>query len=352
MKSENTSIKEFFASANGCNGFKSYFEEIFNSSHFDRIFVLKGGPGTGKSTLMKKTFNALKSKKLNFEIFRCSSDSNSLDGLILEDEKSRVAIIDGTAPHERDAVVPGATDVLVNLGEAIRNDSMKELKSEVLELNRLKRNAYIGAYKELSKNAILRINLEAEIQSIVDETLVDAFVDNLVKSFNIENGTSGVRLLSSFSKDGYASLRAFEGSKINCLKIGGEYESETVIITLIAQKLTKKGIPYVRIPSPFLDGVLEGVYFPQDEFAIIASKESYTCNSLEFLKIKSEKALTQRARALKECITAYESEAQRFLAEASAYHFELEKLYTAEVDFSIVDFYTDRIIDYASKIFI
>ena len=43
----------YFAAANSYNGFIGYFDRAFRSEDFDRIFVLKGGPGTGKSSLMR-----------------------------------------------------------------------------------------------------------------------------------------------------------------------------------------------------------------------------------------------------------------------------------------------------------
>ena len=45
--------KKFFAAANSFNGFVSYFDCIFDSKDFSKIYVLKGGPGTGKSSLMR-----------------------------------------------------------------------------------------------------------------------------------------------------------------------------------------------------------------------------------------------------------------------------------------------------------
>jgi Mrp family chromosome partitioning ATPase len=46
-------MKKFFAAANTEMGFRSLFDEIFAPEKFRRIYILKGGPGTGKSTLMR-----------------------------------------------------------------------------------------------------------------------------------------------------------------------------------------------------------------------------------------------------------------------------------------------------------
>ena len=49
-----TANDSFFAAANGFSGFRSYFPDVFKSSDYTRIFILKGGPGTGKSSLLRK----------------------------------------------------------------------------------------------------------------------------------------------------------------------------------------------------------------------------------------------------------------------------------------------------------
>ena len=43
----------FFAAANTGGGFVSFFDEVFNRDGINKIYILKGGPGCGKSTLMK-----------------------------------------------------------------------------------------------------------------------------------------------------------------------------------------------------------------------------------------------------------------------------------------------------------
>ena len=46
----------YFAAANTYKGFESFFDEIFNTEKLERIYILKGGPGAGKSTLMQRTY--------------------------------------------------------------------------------------------------------------------------------------------------------------------------------------------------------------------------------------------------------------------------------------------------------
>ena len=44
----------FFAAANTGRGFVSYFDEIFFCDDIKQRYVIKGGPGTGKSSIMRR----------------------------------------------------------------------------------------------------------------------------------------------------------------------------------------------------------------------------------------------------------------------------------------------------------
>lgn len=84
--------------ANSADGFRSYFPEVFgNTGH---LYILKGGPGTGKSRLMEEAAQAAERKGMAVERFRCSSDPDSLDGVLIPEKG--IGILDGTAPpHDR-----------------------------------------------------------------------------------------------------------------------------------------------------------------------------------------------------------------------------------------------------------
>lgn len=62
-----------------------------------RIFV-KGRPGSGKSTMLKKLVSAAGERGFDVDVFHCGFDPNSLDMLVFPELK--LAIFDSTAPHE------------------------------------------------------------------------------------------------------------------------------------------------------------------------------------------------------------------------------------------------------------
>ncbi|MDK2880358.1 MAG: hypothetical protein PWQ99_133 [Clostridia bacterium] len=89
-------VKMFFPGGNTCRGFYSFYDNIIDEKAA-HIFVLKGGPGVGKSTFMKKIAAELLELGFDLEYHWCSSDSESLDALVVP--ALGVALLDGTAPH-------------------------------------------------------------------------------------------------------------------------------------------------------------------------------------------------------------------------------------------------------------
>ena len=87
-------VSYFFAASNGYSGFVSYFDRIFPPEEFEKIFILKGGPGTGKSRFIKDIITKIKSDDVKCEAALCSADPDSFDGVIVEKENKKIAILD------------------------------------------------------------------------------------------------------------------------------------------------------------------------------------------------------------------------------------------------------------------
>lgn len=86
----------YFLGANTPQGFYSLYNEWIDQKK-TTFYVLKGGPGCGKSTLMKKIGEKLEADGAQVEYIICSGDPDSLDGIYLPEKQ--VAIVDGTSPQ-------------------------------------------------------------------------------------------------------------------------------------------------------------------------------------------------------------------------------------------------------------
>lgn len=140
--------RHYFPGNNTPMGFFSYYKHIIGQREANKIICVKGGPGTGKSTLMKKIALYFAEKGEDIDYLHCSADEDSLDGVLLKSKK--IALIDGTSPHIIDPVTPGAVDRIVNLGEYWNEEGITLNKEEIIDLNEETSKWYRIAYNYLN----------------------------------------------------------------------------------------------------------------------------------------------------------------------------------------------------------
>ena len=88
---------DFFLGANSGGGFFSLYDQLGRPEDTYDLIVLKGGPGVGKSTMMKAIGAAAEKRGLDVEYIRCSGDPDSLDAVRLP--RVGILAVDGTSPH-------------------------------------------------------------------------------------------------------------------------------------------------------------------------------------------------------------------------------------------------------------
>ncbi|MDE7243173.1 MAG: hypothetical protein K2O18_04235 [Oscillospiraceae bacterium] len=87
----------FFLGANSGQGFQNLFQTFCEPEKHHDLLVLKGGPGVGKSTMMRKIGEAMEARGEEVEYLHCSGDPKSLDGVHIP--RIKTAVVDGTSPH-------------------------------------------------------------------------------------------------------------------------------------------------------------------------------------------------------------------------------------------------------------
>jgi hypothetical protein len=103
--------KCYLASANTSAGFYSFFDYVIKDA--ERVYIIKGGPGCGKSTFIRKVGEELLGFGFDVDFIYCSADKDSLDGIFIPE--IRVAIVDGTAPHGASSLTHNKSENLPTL---------------------------------------------------------------------------------------------------------------------------------------------------------------------------------------------------------------------------------------------
>ena len=321
-------VRNFFAAANGYNGFRSYFDRVFKSEDFERIFVLKGGPGTGKSTLMKRIAKKAQQLGCDHDNIFCSSDPNSLDGVIVYSERGRFAILDGTAPHERDAIIPGAIDSIVNLGEGFDVKALKEARIKILELNAQKKAAYKSAYDALRVAGAINSQITDTVAKSFSYDKANRLAEHLLlnSNFSVSNEET-VGLRRAFCKLGEYIIDSYCSSDTSIM-IHGAHGENLLFLNLLVEKSGQKQhlISYDPLDGRFCDALM-----PSEELLISSTKSndaSYSASELlERSFDEEEVVILEKAR------NDMLMQAKKHFEDASRHHLALESIYSSAMRF-------------------
>lgn len=141
-------IKEFYLGGNTPEGFYSYYDYLASQRDSNRIICIKGGPGTGKSSLMRSIAMDMSGRGYPVELMHCSSDPHSLDGVGLP--SLGIALVDGTSPHIVDPKNPGAVDEILHLGDFWDSSGIRKNKEQIIRCNEEIGQQFKRAYRYLA----------------------------------------------------------------------------------------------------------------------------------------------------------------------------------------------------------
>jgi Icc-related predicted phosphoesterase len=319
----------YFAAANSYHGFVSYFDRVFPSESFAKIFVLKGGPGTGKSSLMRKLSHYLSDKKYEVEEILCSSDPTSLDGVIANNNGVRIAIIDGTAPHERDAIIPGAIDEIINLGDNWDERWLVGKRAEILSLVKEKKKAYQTAYNYL--------NAAGKCADIIDSTQEPHFnkfgakckAEGILSDIMAEeSGDISTRLLSSFGRYGKYNLKSSESVYDAKITVSSD---AYLFLKTCAKTLMNRRVDITLFPSALDPKKLDAILLNSSRLLIHTGNDA-DINGEDFLSISTIDK--ERIRVASEMKDEMLYEGARWFKIAAEIHSSLEDIYSSAMDFT------------------
>ncbi len=273
----------YFLGGNTGQGFYSHFNYIISQKNATRIICLKGGPGTGKSSLMKKIGKAYVDKGFDVEFHHCSSDSDSLDGVLIK--KLNVALLDGTAPHMIDPKNPGAVDDIVNMGICLNEENFRSIKSDVLKVNGDIGNTFRRAYRFFGAAKAIYEDWYIFNHDALDNYRINLLKEKL-KTIILPDaldtpGEERHLFATAFTPTGIVTfiptiIKNF--SKIYVLK-GGPGTGKTSILQYLADEAIKRGFKVEILHTPLCPEKIEHLIIPELSTAIVTSNE---INKMDF----------------------------------------------------------------------
>lgn len=348
----------FFFGANNKVKYHSLYDNIYNPYEKGNHLILKGGPGTGKSTLMKSIAEKIEKKGLFVERGYCSADPNSLDVVVAPE--INFSILDGTAPHTLDPIMPGVNEHVIDLSVAWDKEYLKSHSEEISVLTK--------DNKEMHKKVAdyLKVASQLETQNVLicssfsDADKIERYALRLANRIlpdkkGNKKGREMKRFLSAVTPEGifiqYDSVVALSEEIIT---VEDEYSVVSPYIAeVIGDCALKKGydvykcycplfprfkVEHIIIPELKLTLFTENSYHMtiDNERKLIHAKRFFDAESYK----KNKEKLIFQKKAKKELI----DEAVRKLSLALDIHDRLEEYYIKATDFDVINSIQDKII--------
>ena len=337
----------FFAASNSERGFFSYYADCFDPPSVERVFVIKGGPGTGKSRFMREVSQCGEAHGWESRMIYCSSDADSLDGVILSKGDVSWAFLDGTAPHVYDPKLPGVREELIDLGAFWNADSLRERRSEIESLNRAKSKGYRMAYRYLSAYGAVDRGRRERVAPFLYREKMRTYGERLLAGVPSEDRfcpqialIRSVGMLGRVGFDTYLS----KASKIFCIQdcrgSGAVFLEE--LYALAAEKKLK-----VRISKdPILPDLMDGLLLCESGMAFVIASEgecAYPHRRLSMRKFVNVHGMSGLRASLnfdqRMCRALLDSTLKQ-MAEVKEAHFALESIYSSAMDFEKKEAFT------------
>ncbi|MCL1822979.1 MAG: hypothetical protein FWG44_02130 [Oscillospiraceae bacterium] len=338
--------KHYFAGANTPDGFYSCFNNILPLSKTNKKIYIKGGSGTGKSTLMKRTAALFEEKGHKTETFHCSNDAESIDGISIPD--CGIAVVDATAPHPADPQMPVVIDEIFDTAVFLDNRALSGHKKQLIEYSTDKKATYERAYGYLKAARNIHCLNEKIYRSALNQGALNSYIVETLKIFsdtnaNGRNAVNRELFATAITPDGLKSLisSALGAGKTYILN-NEEATGTNDFLKAVQSKVNLLALDTVSFKCPLEPEKTEHLYIPLLDIAFITSNQYHRyeperenekiyfkafLNTQELEKYKSE---IDYNRGIFDGLL---QKAVRTMAAAKEIHAEIENIYGAAMDF-------------------
>src|SRR5690606_37278947 len=285
------------------------------------------------------------------EHHHCSADPDSLDAAALPE--AGVAVVDGTRPHTIDPRLPGAVDEIVYLGGYWDEKGIRRHRDEIAALSELSSQAYQRAYRYLAASRLVYEGLVAIHSRALDlgrlDQIAQALIERCLSTRPAATAAGPVRRLfaSAITPRGHVHFvdRLAAGAGRVVVIQGPPGTGKSTLVEKLAQEASQRGIAVECFHSPYDPLRVDHLVAPELDLAVVTSAPPHLwAGSAEEVVDTREALLEERLKPHREELTGAEQRALRLkemairsLAQAKAYHDQLEQCYVPHMDFLAVE---------------
>lgn len=342
--------EKYLVASNSAGGFCSYYENAFDTRKFSKIYVIKGGSGTGKAFFMRRVAQNAEKYGYSVRYIYCSSDAESLDAVIINELK--VAVLDGTSPHVYEPHTIGAVESFVNLGDFLDEAKLSKNRALIERVTLEKQKGFVKAYRALASYKSLSDNIADMVKPTLNFEKINKFALKFVD--NVEKGTQNeeILLVRAIGMRGLSSFDTYYELAEIYYEIEDYFESAHFLTNEIYLLMKQKGVDIRISRHPIIPSRIdalrterEGLTFEigngmNDATRRINMKRFIDVSQIQ--KIRQDYRATVRARdySLDVALAEFEKVKEK--------HFILERIYGSAMDFVAKEQFTD---EFCKKIF-
>ncbi len=353
MASVNAPIR-YFLGTNTPDGFKECSRVLYDSSKDWHTYILKGGPGTGKSTLLRSVYEQLGDEKT--EVFCCSADPASLDAVRLPHQKK--LFIDGTAPHVMEPTFWNVTEEVVPLFSATQKEIIAAQANRILSLSNENASLHAQCQKVLKAvQGILADNRQLEKRALRTNK-IEKIAAHLADTEWMPLSKAGVqelRFISAVTPNGFTVLSGT--IQALCPRIFAIEDEHGAVADALLKHLLDRALAdgqrCVVCPCPlFYENSVEHLLLPDIGVAFVSSNRYHKVDYPVFRRLHASRFLNAEVMQEKQNLLRFQTkainellqQASQAVATAKTVHDQLEKLYAAATNWTAVDTLTQKLL--------
>ena len=332
-------MHEYFPGANTPQGFFSYYQYILPPEETNQKIILKGGPGTGKSSLMKKVAALLRAKGYKVNLLHCSSDPDSLDAIVAP--SLGFCMLDGTAPHVVDPSTPGATDTILHLGQYWDAAGIRKHKEQIRQTSKEISACFANAYDYLRAAGSVENYIRKETLKAADETQItkalNALMADLALGADFQKPSKIKKaFLTGFTPKGNISyIDSFATTADRVIQIKSEADTAAFFTNRLAERIIANGKAATFFYCPLQpDKKIEHIYLPKESIFITTSNTYHACTAnAQCVDLNAFIKPCPALRADTDILNILLSRAISCIKNAKVLHDKLEQFYIPYMDF-------------------
>ena len=347
MKIKTPCEDAYFAASNSGRGFYSYYAECFDAARVKRVYAVKGGPGTGKSRFLRDVAVYAEARGWSAEYIYCSSDPESLDGVILTLGERCYALMDATAPHVYEPQRPGVREEIVNLGAFWDRGALEKQAERIEELSAQKSSAYRRAYRYLAGMEQMIETRDALVRPYIKQEAIRRCAKRLMQEIAPEDGyTVQHALLRSVGMQGEVGFDTYFARASRIVLLEDCHGRAQYLLGEIGRLAVERRLRIRLSHDPVVPDRIDAILLCGSGLCIATIPTDlctypFKCVPMRrFVDTKEMKAVRGEARFAERMIRAMLDGANETMQTVRAVHFQIETLYGDAMDFDAKEKFT------------